>query len=142
MHSMDQQPLPGAVWIPVSIGELVDKITILKLKCRHLDGVAQQRVKQEYALLKILLEQVSPEISEETTESLEKVNAALWTVEDALRDHEARQDFGPQFTFLARQVYLLNDQRHELKRCINQQAKCMLQEEKVYPKYTDFSFKP
>ena len=52
MHPMNRQPLPGAVWIPVSAGELVDKITILKLKCQHLQGAALRRVEQEYALLK------------------------------------------------------------------------------------------
>ena len=82
------------------------------------------------------------DLSEETTESLAKVNAALWIVEDALRDHEARQDFGLQFTLLARQVYQLNDQRHELKQRINRGVGCVLQEEKAYLKYSKSSFDP
>jgi hypothetical protein len=142
MHPMNRQPLPGAVWIPVSAGELVDKITILKLKCQHLQGAALRHVEQEYALLKALREQIGFDLSEETTESLAKVNAALWIVEDALRDHEARQDFGLQFTLLARQVYQLNDQRHELKQRINRGVGCVLQEEKAYLKYSKSSFDP
>ena len=132
MHPIDQQPLPGTVWIPVSAGELVDKISILRLKCQHLQGSALQHVEQECALLQDLLEKASLELLDESLEALARVNASLWSVEDALRDHEARQDFGPEFTRLARQVYLLNDQRHGLKRRINQHVNSVIQEEKSY----------
>ena len=68
-------------------------------------------------------------------EALHRTNAALWEVEDALRDHERRQDFGASFVELARSVYRLNDERASLKKRINLAAGSLLVEEKSYAAY-------
>jgi hypothetical protein len=64
------------------------------------------------------------------------VNEALWDIEDDIRDHERRQDFGPGFIELARQVYLTNDRRAAIKRAVNQLLGSALKEEKSYQPYS------
>ncbi|MBK9964481.1 MAG: hypothetical protein IPP07_06110 [Holophagales bacterium] len=104
--------------IPVSAGELIDKITILRLKAERIgDPVREANVRRELALLETVragflgsLDGLAPLMAE-----LQAVNAALWDVEEGKRDCERRQDFRlPAFVALARSVYLENDRRAAL----------------------------
>lgn len=126
--------------IPVSTGELVDKITILEIKKRKIkQPEALKNVSTELELLQEILKSLSQNFSKDKNAEkdgikldLEKINLALWEVEDALRLHESKQYFGPEFIKLARSVYALNDQRAQLKRSINILCNSSLIEEKSY----------
>ena len=120
------------IQIPVSVGELVDKITILSIKTQRLEGVAFDHVRQELGLLEKAL--VDSEIKLELREraGLEEVNKTLWNIEEAIQRQEAEQSFGTDFIALARSVYRWNDERVALKRAINQRYGSTLIEEKSY----------
>jgi hypothetical protein len=120
--------------VPVSWGELLDKITILEIKRdRIANAAALANIGKEHHLLlsvgnKALKDQeIVPLISE-----LRRVNEALWGIEDAIREQEARRDFGMTFIDLARSVYKMNDQRAIIKRQINSMLDSELIEEKSY----------
>jgi hypothetical protein len=123
--------------VPVSWGELVDKITILQIKSdRMADEHKLVNVRRELALLSEKLGEYAAlaEVKRLTAE-LYKVNAALWDIEDDIRDCENTGDFGDRFVALARSVYITNDQRAELKREVNLALGSGLMEEKSYQKY-------
>jgi hypothetical protein len=125
------------ILIPVSAGELVDKITILKVKAARIDAAKRPNVTKELELLEAVAArelQNVPGLAALTAE-LEAVNAALWDVEDGKRDCERRKDFGPAFVELARKVYQENDRRAAIKRRINEAAGSDLMEEKSYRPY-------
>jgi hypothetical protein len=122
----------GLIWIPVSVGELVDKLTILHLKCRHLSGEALVHVQAEQALLLAVLAEAAVPLDPGLQGDLQRVNAALWEVEEQLRIRERQGDFGAEFVQLAREVYQLNDRRHALKRSISASCGSALIEEKSY----------
>ena len=123
---------------PISAGELIDKITILRVKAERIgDAAKEANVRKELALLEATAGEhlpVSAEIDRLTAE-LTAVNAALWDIEDGKRDCERRQDFGPDFVALARRVYIDNDQRAAIKRAINAAAGSEIVEEKSYKPY-------
>jgi hypothetical protein len=118
--------------IPVSVGELVDKLTILTLKQIHVRGDALEHVNQEYQLLQEIFLTVSERIPIELSAELRVVNAKLWQVEDEIRACDRRNDFGPSFIALAQSVYRLNTRRSEIKRAINIASGSLLIEEKCY----------
>ena len=126
--------------IPVSTGELVDKITILEIKKRKIkQAEALKNVSTELQLLQDIFNSLAQNFTkdenaknDEIKRDLEKINLQLWDIEDALRSHEAKQYFGPEFIRLARSVYSLNDQRAKLKRSINILCNSSLIEEKSY----------
>tara|TARA_B110000503_G_C6878334_1_gene301603 strand:- start:109 stop:510 length:402 start_codon:yes stop_codon:yes gene_type:complete len=123
--------------IPVSVGEVVDKITILRIKQRMIsDQVALGHVTRE---LDLLLRAVRAydgfSIGIDLESRLHEVNQQLWTVEDDLREKERLSQFDDQFIRLARSVYILNDERAALKRQINQLAGSALVEVKSYKDY-------
>ena len=120
------------IQIPVSVGELVDKITILNIKARRLNGVALDHVLQELDLLEKALNESGVELKRQEREELEEVNEKLWHIEEAIRGQEAKQCFGADFIALARSVYQCNDERAALKRAINQRHGSTLIEEKSY----------
>jgi len=94
-----------SILAPISAGELVDKITILRVKAQRIDDPAKEaNVRKELALLEATARQHLPDTAEiaRLTEELTAVNAALWDIEDGKRDCERRQDFGPDFVALAR----------------------------------------
>ena len=107
------------IQIPFSVGELVDKITILNIKARRLNGVALDHVLQELDLLEKALNESDVELKRQEREELEEVNEKLWHIEEAIRGQEAKQCFGADFIALARSVYQRNDERAALKRAIN-----------------------
>ncbi len=123
--------------VPVAVGELADKITILRLKQGKMEaGDARARVEDELQLLEKAWEAlpVTPEVAGLVAE-LAAINAELWEVEDQLRALEAEQRFDEGFITLARSVYITNDRRAAAKRAINRAMNSRLVEEKVHPSY-------
>ena len=121
--------------IPVPLGDVLDKITILRIKTRKIENSEKlENVARELETLSSRWA-TAGHGSPPEEEELESVNASLWDVEDALRRHEAEQDFGEAFVRLARSVYHLNDRRAALKRAINIRLGSELVEEKDYVVY-------
>ena len=116
--------------VPVSIGEVLDKISILKIKSSRItDTNKLDNVNRELEYLNACAEGFRlPELELR----LKEVNEQLWDVEDALRVHESKSDFGDEFIRLARSVYVLNDERARIKKEINIQVGSELVEEKSY----------
>jgi hypothetical protein len=122
---------------PVSWGELVDKITILQIKSdRMSDPEKLANVRKELGLLteKLGVHAENVEVAR-LTRQLYDVNAALWDIEDDIRECENAADFGETFVKLARAVYITNDKRADLKREVNVALGSGLMEEKSYQKY-------
>jgi hypothetical protein len=136
--SPDNQAAPARLpLVPVSWGELIDKITILEIKRVRLETAeARANVGRELAALTSVRDvgEPPPELAA-LTDDLRAVNAALWDIEDAIRDCERRQTFDARFIELARAVYHSNDRRAELKRRINRLLASALVEEKSYRPY-------
>ncbi len=107
---------------PISIGELIDKISILEIKVDRI--VDHAKLRNVQAELRILNEPKStagldtPEMKPFAQE-LKSINTELWDIENEIRELEARQDFGKRFIVLARRVYLTNDRRARIKQKIN-----------------------
>jgi hypothetical protein len=119
---------------PCSLGELMDKITILRIKTDRIGEPEKlANVRRELALLERLAQEdgASGPI-EFLTDQLAGVNARLWTIEDAIRACEREGDFGLRFIELARSVYRENDTRAAIKRAINTLVNSVLVEEKSY----------
>jgi len=117
--------------VPVSIGEYIDKITILAIKSRRItDKDKVQNVLRE--LNQLVLLDSEKIIDTDLYRKLIRVNEDLWEVEDAIRVKERNQQFDDEFIELARSVYRLNDRRADLKRQINLQYESELMEEKSY----------
>lgn len=123
--------------VPVSWGELIDKITILEIKSERISDVAKLgNIRKELELLKSRLgaRASQPEV-ERLTDALMGINGALWDIEDAIRGCENAGDFGGRFVELARSVYITNDKRADLKRELNIVLGSDLVEEKSYQAY-------
>jgi hypothetical protein len=125
--------------VPISPGELIDKITILEIKSQRMTDAAKlHNVRTELALLNETWS-ASPfsvtDISAEWT-GLRDVNARLWDIEDDIRDKERDAAFDAKFIELARAVYVTNDERAAIKRRINTKLGSVLVEEKSYADYT------
>ncbi len=126
-----------AILAPISAGELVDKLTILRVKATRIGADKRANVAHELTLLEAIAERdlpTDPEIDRLTGE-LTAVNAALWDIEDGKRDCERRGEFGPEFVALARAVYRENDRRAAIKRAINEITGSDIVEEKSYGPY-------
>jgi hypothetical protein len=122
---------------PVSWGELIDKITILEIKTRHLSNpAALANVSHELQLLsKIAEPAMTTSGIAELKAKLTQINQTLWTIEDDIRDKEAAKSFDDRFIELARSVYRTNDERALVKRQINAALSSELVEEKSYKAY-------
>ena len=127
-----------AVYIPVSLGELLDKITILRIKKERLnDDRKRENVLKELTLLeKVLAEQV-PQVEglDKLVQELYQTNLTLWDIEDDIRSCERKRDFSEQFIELARSVYFTNDRRSKIKYQINTLLLSEIVEEKSYEPY-------
>ena len=124
--------------VPISPGELLDKITILRIKSARMQDAAKlANVRHELQLLEQTWRAVLPAGIDLRSEeqSLEAVNAKLWDVEDLLRDQEAEKRFDAKFIELARAVYVTNDERAAIKKRINVKLGSALVEEKSYRPY-------
>jgi hypothetical protein len=118
---------------PISWGELIDKLTILELKAARLsDPAALANVRRELAALAPLEAGAHDARLPTLRAALMEVNAALWDIEDRIREREAAADFGAAFVELARSVYRQNDRRAALKREISLALGSDLIEEKSY----------
>ena len=124
--------------IPVSTGELVDKITILEIKkIKVYDKLKLIDIKKEHKSLKsILIKKIKldPYIKSEIT-ALKKINLKLWNIEDGKRKAERNKKFGKPFILLARNVYIYNDKRAKIKLNINKITNSEIVEVKSYDKY-------
>lgn len=121
--------------IPVSTGELVDKITILEIKkIKIKDKKKLNEIKKEHKYLKeILIKKIKldKKIKHEIS-SLKKINLFLWNIEDGKRAAERKKEFGKKFIALARNVYIYNDKRALIKLKINQITKSSIVEVKSH----------
>jgi hypothetical protein len=123
---------------PVSPGELLDKITILRIKSARIeDATKLANVRHELTLLQRTWDEAITASAELAAEekALEAVNARLWDIEDRIRDQEAAQSFDQRFIDLARAVYIENDERARIKKRINQLLGSKIVEEKSYRPY-------
>jgi Family of unknown function (DUF6165) len=120
--------------IPVSWGELLDKITILEIKTHRLIAPgARGNAAHELDLLRRAADR--PAGTSELQAALLAVNTRLWRIEDLIREKEATGDFGPGFVALARSVYRENDERGRIKQALNRKLQSVLVEEKQYSAY-------
>ena len=127
------------VQVPVSVGELLDKLTILAIKLERIEDPAKRgNIAREQAALEAVVQAEGLRDLEGVTaleQELRTVNEQLWDIEDRIRDHERQQRFDEGFIALARAVYVTNDRRTELKRRINGLSGSELVEEKSYAAY-------
>jgi len=125
------------ILVPISVGELMDKITILEIKSERIANPSQREniMRELGALRAVGLGDVDRAMLERLAAELRRVNARLWDVEDAIRECDARGDFGNEFIELARTVYRLNDERARIKKAINLASGSRLIEEKSYSSY-------
>jgi hypothetical protein len=116
------------VTIPVSVGELLDKISILEIKAFITDDEYVHKELKELNQIKSTLTQYLLEYETQ----LKKVNETLWKIEDEIRRKEKNQEFDDEFIELARSVYINNDERAEIKRKINEETRSIYKEIKLY----------
>ena len=120
---------------PISIGELVDKITILEIKKNKLQNSKLENVLKELSFLRKLIEKHQIEITDDLFTQLKEINLTLWNIEDQIRKKEKNKEFDNIFIELARSVYFKNDKRAEIKKRINQLSNSEITEEKSYAEY-------
>ena len=125
----------SSILAPVSLGELIDKITILEIKQIHMTGIKLKNVNKELELLKFILKDQNLEIDINLVTQLREINNNLWEIEDKIRMKENMQKFDKEFIQLARSVYKQNDVRASIKKEINQKYNSELIEEKSYNHY-------
>ena len=125
----------STILAPISIGELIDKITILEIKQIYMTGTKLKNINKEMKLLKNILQDKNLEINIALIKNLKKINKKLWEIEDNIRIKESKQEFDEEFIKLARSVYIENDKRASIKKEINQKYNSDLVEEKSYKNY-------
>lgn len=126
------------IHVPVSWGELLDKIAILEIKAERIaDPAKTANVAKELAALRATRDEAGVDLTPlaAVIGALREVNEALWQIEDDIRDCERQGDFGARFVALARDVYRTNDKRAALKRQVNEALGSELVEEKSYAAY-------
>ena len=124
--------------IPISPGELIDKLTILEIKLQEIKDLAKlKNIEIEYSFLSDIVNQTIGDNNQinKLRDDLKKVNKALWNIEDDIRDCERNNNFSDRFIELARSVYINNDKRALIKKNININLGSLLVEEKSYKKY-------
>lgn len=121
--------------IEISNGELLDKLSILEIKLEKIQDPAKLiNINSEYSLIKPLGDKLMP-IVETQYKSLVDINRSLWEIEDTIRNFERKKQFGEEFIQTARKVYLLNDERAQIKKEINRLTNSGIVEEKSYSWY-------
>tara|TARA_R110002096_G_scaffold2741_22_gene14173 strand:+ start:426 stop:815 length:390 start_codon:yes stop_codon:yes gene_type:complete len=127
-----------SIKVDISVGELVDKISILEIKQEHIDDPDKlANVSNELGILndEFLHNVPKSDDLDVLKDRLKAVNLEIWNLEDDIRDQERRRDFGEKFVQLARSVYKTNDKRAALKREINVLLGSAIVEEKSYQEY-------
>ena len=125
--------------VPISLGELIDKITILRIKFNKINSnEAQKNIRSELEKLEqILGKTMYIDSNLKNFEiKLSNINQSLWDIEDQLREKEKEKKFDKKFISLARMVYYKNDERAKIKRMINKNFGSELIEEKSYTQYS------
>lgn len=118
--------------IQISIGELIDKLSILEIKKEKIsDSEKIHEIKKEYSYLKKVCEQNINEY-ENFVDKIKKINTKLWGIENKLRELEKKKKFDSEFIKLARSVYSLNDNRFKIKNQINLKFNSNIMEQKSY----------
>ena len=120
---------------PISIGELIDKITILEIKKNKLQNSKLENVLKELSFLRKLMAKHQIEITDNLFTELKEINLTLWNIEDQIRIKEKNKEFDNIFIELARSVYFTNDKRSEIKKRINRLSNSEITEEKSYAEY-------
>lgn len=115
------------ITIPISVGELIDKITILQIKSQYTDNEYVLKELQELNEIKSNIKYTA-----DYEVQLKEVNQKLWTIEDKIREKEKLQEFDDEFVELARSVYINNDKRAEIKKQINETTNSFFREVKIY----------
>lgn len=131
--------MSDSMMVPVSFGEVLDKITILEIKSeRIIDSEKLANVRLELEELKRVWKEAlaDPEKVEQQRQDLKGVNEELWKIEDDLREQEAAGHFGDRFIELARAVYFTNDRRAAIKKEVNEALGSRYVEEKSYRDYS------
>ncbi|MCP4913475.1 MAG: hypothetical protein GY909_10165 [Oligoflexia bacterium] len=127
------------VKVEVSLGELVDKITILEIKTEKIEDQNKVALAQnEKDVLEQTLKELEGNVYDEVSDlrsSLKDVNLALWKIEDDIREKERQKSFDDEFIDLARRVYITNDQRFKFKNEINTKFGSNIKEVKSYKEY-------
>ena len=125
------------ILVEVSIGEILDKLTILTIKKQKIsDPQKLVHIEKEYDILEEKSKQyLNSEEVKNVFEELIEVNSKLWVIEDDLRDLESQKRFDEEFVEKARLVYMTNDHRFALKNRINQLTDSGVQEQKGYKSY-------
>ena len=124
--------------VPISPGELLDKVSILKIKTERIGNATKvANVQKELNALEEVRDRCISSSDDLTklVDKLKEVNESLWDIEDAIREEERRAKFGGTFVSLARSVYIKNDERCAIKRSINELLNSGIIEEKSYQKY-------
>ena len=127
------------IMIPISPGELLDKITILEIKSERIESAEKKaNVNKELSMLNQIWSDAVSEDADLSTmrKELKTINEALWVIEDDIRDEERDKRFADRFIELARSVYVTNDQRADVKKRINLHLKSDIVEEKSYQDYS------
>lgn len=128
--------MSAEVLVPVSVGELVDKITILRIKrAKIADPGKLANIQVELKSLEDVCINKGIDLTSPLVQELERVNLTLWQIEDDIRDKERAKEFDAQFIELARSVYVTNDARFAAKSRINAAFGSKLKEEKSYQDY-------
>lgn len=127
------------ILVPISPGELLDKITILEIKSERID--APQKVANVRHELELLSNVWSDSVTEDKViadlhQQLKTINEELWEIEDDIRDEERQNSFGERFIELARAVYVTNDKRAQAKKDVNLHLGSEIIEEKSYQDYS------
>ena len=126
------------ILIEVSVGELLDKLTILEIKQEKIkDSEKLKYINDEYSVLKDELNKsvrTNPKL-DELFNSLKKINEKLWVIEDDKRLCEKNSDFGEKFVKLSRDIHFLNDKRGKIKLEINNHTGSKIKEIKEYTNY-------
>ena len=126
------------ILVPVSPGEVLDKITILEIKSERIDDPEKlANVRTELALLQKTWSEsiVEDDTIRELHRQLKEINETLWEIEDDVRDKERAKEFDERFVELARSVYFTNDRRSEVKKKLNLHLGSEIIEEKSYQDY-------
>ena len=127
------------ILVEISVGELFDKITILKIKLKKFNDI--EKLKNIKTELEVLVDQsnkinlVNKESLNNNVQKLQAINEELWDIENIKREYEANKDFGESFIKVSRDVHFKNDIRASIKKEINLLSDSKIREEKEYSKY-------
>ena len=123
---------PFVIFAPISIGELFDKLSILQIKRKKIEGIKLNNIENEIIELEGVIKKNNLEIDNKIFSELKKINFGLLEIEDKIRLKDSKNEFDDEFIDLAKSVYKENDKRATLKKEINLKYGSFLIEEKSY----------